>query len=122
MPLPTRRTRRSASAANAIAGSIATSAFMCRRRCTRGAASIDPDCPGDALRAVSRLAEGAGILSCASRRAAARASNVPHVLARTQRWLVAARAPLRPQAGAAGQGVLRNAGFGAVFADAVVGQ
>src|SRR5919198_1648520 len=111
----------SACGASAIAGSIGTSASMCRRPCTRGVASIDQHFPRDPLRALSRLAQSAGFLPRAAGRSAAGADHVPHVLARAWGWPVADRPPLRPQAGAAGESVPRHAGSIAVLARALVG-
>src|SRR4029078_10935534 len=74
------------------------------------------------FRVVSRLAQAAGVRPHAPRVAPARAGDVPHVLARAQRRLVAARATFWPQAGAAGESVLRDTGPGALFAHLVVRQ
>src|SRR5262249_58415731 len=109
---PTSRGPHSAYAASATAGSIATSAFTCRRRCTRGAASIDSDFHGHALRALPRLAEVAGFLPRAARYRAARASDVPHVLAGAERRVGAARPPVRPPTGAGGESGPRPPGSG----------
>src|SRR5207249_3672773 len=68
----------SACGASAIAGSISTSASTCRRPCTRGAASIDQHFPSDPLRALSRLAQGAGFLPRAAGRSAARADRLAY--------------------------------------------
>ena len=78
------------SAASATGGSTTTSGSMSRRGCTPEPVSrdrhvcghgVDFDLSGDALRAVSRLAQGAGVLPDAARRQPAGAGDVPYVLA-----------------------------------------
>src|SRR5581483_9962969 len=106
--------------ASATAGFISTPDSTCLPPCTRGAASIDRTVPGHSLRALSRLAQSAGVLPHAAGRAAERAGDLPHVLARARRPLVAEGPSIRTQAGAADQGVFRDAGSCGVLARAVV--
>ncbi len=82
---------------------------------------VDFDLSGDARRALSRLAQGAGVLPDAARRQPAGAGDVPHVLASAAGGLLAQGAAVRPEAGAAGQGLLRHPGPLALLAGAVVG-
>src|SRR5262249_11926870 len=114
-----------ASDASATGGSTTTSGSTCRPACTRAHASGDVDdrhFAGDALRPVSRLAEGARVLRHDSARASGAANDVPAVLAGAAGRSLATRTAVRPKAGAGGQGFSCHAGPVTQPARAVVGR